>query len=270
MHPRKNCLVAVVALAALNGVPFLFPAAVFAQAPTKVDDAATLGRHLYPLAPAMPAAPVVTIDVSDFPEGKAWAERAQKVVTDWYPVVWRTLGTEDRTPTKTVKLVFKRTLSAPAYAAGDTISVSGEWITRTPNDFGMMVHELTHLVQGYSGPAERPGWLVEGIADYIRWWRYEPESPRTRIDPAKASYKDAYRTTAGFLAYLTAKYDRGLVPRLDRELRKGTYTPGLFKDATGKDIDTLWAEFLRTGGPSYGLPAPAPATSAALPVPPGT
>ncbi len=270
MPNAKQVPHAVVALTALIGSPFLCSPAAFAQAPTKVDDPATLTRHLYPLAPPLTATPNVTIDVSDFPEGKAWAEKAQKVVTEWYPLVWRMLGTEGRKPLKTIHLVFKRTLSAPAYAAGDTLSVSGEWITRTPNDFGMMVHELTHLVQGYNGPEERPGWLVEGIADYVRWWRYEPESPRTRIDPAKASYRDAYRTTAGFLAYLTAKYDRGLVPRLDAALRRGTYSPDLFKTATGgKDLDTLWAEFLRTGGPSYGLPA-ATAASAVLPVPPET
>ena len=217
--------------------------------------------------------PEVTIDVSDFPEGKAWAEKAQKVVTEWYPIVWRMLGTEERTPPKSVKLVFKKTLNVPAYAANGTLTINGEWITRRPDDFGMMVHELTHLVQAYGGPGERPGWLVEGIADYIRWWRYEPEMPRTRIDPTKASYKDAYRTTAGFLAYLTAKYDRGLVSHLDHALRKGTYTAEMFKDATGKDLDTLWSEFIRTGGPSYGLPAVSAATSASasiLPTPPET
>ena len=262
--------------AALALALLLPAAAVRAQAPppTKVNDPASLTRHLYPLAPAMPAAPEVAFDVSDFPEGKAWAERAQKVVAEWYPIVWRMLGTEGRTPHKKVNLVFKRTLSAPAYASGDTITVSGEWITRTPNDFGMMVHELTHLVQAYGGSrGERPGWLVEGIADYVRWWRYEPEVTRTRIDPAKAKYTDAYRTTAGFLAYLTAKYDRGLVPRLDAALRNGTYKVDLFKDATGKDVDALWAEFIATGGPSYGLPAAAPASAAAssaLPVPPET
>lgn len=263
---RENVLFAAVAVAVL----LVSSRAGWAQAPTKVDDPATLERHLYPLAPAMTAVPEVTIDVSDFPAGKAWAEKAQKVVVDWYPIVWRMLGTEDRTQPKTVKLVFKRTLNVPAYASGDTLTINGEWITRTPNDFGMMVHELTHLIQGYGGPGEHPGWLVEGIADYIRWWRYEPETPRTRIDPAKASYKDAYRTTAGFLAYVSAKYDRGLVARLDSALRKGKYTSAMFQDATGKDLDALWAEFIRTGGPSYGLPAASTVTSSALPLPPET
>lgn len=238
-------------------------------APTKVDDPTTLSRHLYVLAPPLINPPTVVIDTTDFPSGKAWAEKARLVVSEWFPLVWRMMGTEGRTPPKTVHLVFKRTLEAPAYASGDTLTVSGEWITKQPDDFGMMVHELTHLIQSYSGPGERPGWLTEGIADYIRWWRYEPESPRTPINPAKASYRDSYRTTAGFLAFLTARYDRGLVPRLDRALRDGTYKNDLFTQATGKDLDALWAEFLVTGGPSYGLPAAPPKTIAPAPtVPP--
>jgi|GEM_PF-552208 Plant Basic Secretory Protein. len=276
------------AVAAPVALLALTPASAHAQpqqgaAPpaTKVDDPATLTRHLFPLAPAMAATPEVVVDTSDFPQGAAWAARAKVVVEEWFPIVWRLLGTEGRTPPRRINLVFKKKIDAPAYAGGDTITVNGEWITRAPDDFGMMVHELTHLIQAYSRPGERPGWLVEGIADYIRWWRYEPETPRTRIDPAKASYRDAYRTTAAFLAYLTARYDRRLVARLDKALRDGTYSSKIFSDATGgRDLDALWAEFIERGGPSYGLPAAPPRTSAAaaagapsasaLPTPPET
>ncbi len=256
--------------AAASSALFAFaPSIGRAQAPTKVDDAASLTRHLYTVAPRMAAAPIVDVDTTDFPQGKAWAEKAQKVVTEWFPLVWQMMGTEGQTPPKRVHLVFKKTAFAPAYASGDTLTVNGEWITRTPDDFGMMVHELTHLIQAYwDNKGERPGWLTEGIADYIRWWRYEPESPRTPINPAKASYKDAYRTTAAFLAYLTARYDRALVPRLDKALRDGTYKSTMFSDACGgKDLDELWAEFIKRGGPSYGLPDP---RLAALPAPPET
>ena len=36
-----------------------------------------------------------------------------------------------------------------------------------------MVHETTHVVQAYRRGA-RPGWLVEGISDYIRFFKFEP------------------------------------------------------------------------------------------------
>jgi basic secretory peptidase family protein len=200
-------------------------------------------KHLYPLAAPIPQEPRVTVDVSDDPEAKPWADEAQKVVAQWFPIVWRLLATDGLTPPKEIRLIFKKKHGAPASAGGGAITVSGEWIKKHPDDFGMMVHELTHIVQSYPSGGNKPGWLVEGIADFIRWWRYEPEAPRPRIDPLKASYRDSYRITAAFLAWVTWKHDRGIVPKLDRALRERRYTDDLFKEATGKDLDALWAEF---------------------------
>ena len=201
-------------------------------------------KYVYPLAPPISKEPKVTVDISDDPKAAEWAKQAQKLVSEWFPIAWRLLATDGLTPPAEVRLVFRQKINAPAYASGNTITVNGEWISRHPDDFGMMVHELVHLIQRYPSGGNKPGWLVEGIADYIRWWRYEPEAPRTPINPARASYRDSYRTTAWFLAWLTARYDRSIVPRLDRALRERRYEDALFKEITGKDLDTLWAEFL--------------------------
>src|SRR5437867_9499159 len=92
-----------------------------------------------------------------------------------------------------------------AYASGGEIHISAAWVRSHPNDFGMVVHELTHLVQRYPrNPG--PGWLVEGIADYVRLHDFEPLLPRPRIDFTKAKYTDSYKTTAGFLIWLEGKY----------------------------------------------------------------
>lgn len=82
----------------------------------------------------------------------------------------------------------------------------------------------------------------DGIADYIRWWRYDPEAPRSPI-AADASYRDGYRTAAAFLAWVTAKYDKRIVRRLDRALRDGKYADAIFQEVTGKTLDALWDEF---------------------------
>src|SRR5205085_307065 len=100
-------------------------------------------------SPAMKGSPKVTIDVSDDSDAKAWADDAQKIVSQWFPLVWQLLATEDEKPPKSIKLVFRKKQDAPAYASGGAISVNGAWIAAHPEDFGMMVHELTHLVQGY-------------------------------------------------------------------------------------------------------------------------
>jgi hypothetical protein len=233
----------LVALGATMGL-FSLAQGANAQATARVvpPDVNPLSKYAYPLAPAI-ASPKVTIDYSDFPQGEAWAKQAQIVVEQWFPAVWQMLGTQGLKPPEEVRLVFVKEQAAPAQAGGGQISVSGPWITAHPDDLGMMVHELTHLIQRYPGFAGKPGWLVEGIADYTRWWRYEPESPRPKIDPLKNNYTDSYRITAAFLAFLANKYDRAIVPKLDRTLREKTYTDAVFVEITGKDLPTLWNEF---------------------------
>lgn len=190
------------------------------------------------------ATPTVNIDVTEAPELKPWMEEAQKLAAQWFPRIAEILATDDYAPPKTVNLVFKKGIDAPAYAAGNTITIKVEWIQQHPEDFGMVVHEMTHVIQQYKRTPRDTGWLVEGIADYVRWWRYEPETPRPKIDPKKNSYRDSYRITAAFLAWAVGKYDRQLVRKLDKGLRSGTYNVDIWEKSTGKKLDDLWAEFV--------------------------
>lgn len=222
-------------LALLCGLPF--------------QSASDLARFVYPLAKSL-ATPPVVIDVSDFEAGRQWAEQAKALVEQWYPTVTTWLATEEFKAPAEIKLVFKRDLNVPTYASGGTITINGKWITDHPDDLGMVIHELTHVIQQYPNSRTKPGWLVEGIADYIRWWRYEPEAqstPRTpRLNPDRAKYTDSYRTTAYWLAWASKKYDLRLVPSLDRALRKREDPMPVFKSLTGKTPDELWTEFIAT------------------------
>lgn len=201
----------------------------------------SLERFVYPLSKQLVCPPVV-VDSSDLPAQEEWGKAAKAVVEQWYSNITALLATEKFKAPKQIRLVIKKEISAPAWASGDTITISGKWIASHPDDLGMIVHELTHVVQQYPG-GKAPGWLVEGIADYIRWWRYEPEAPRSKIDFGKANYTDAYRTTAWWLAWSSQKYNRGLVPALDRALREGKDGMDVFEKMTGKDADQLWQEF---------------------------
>jgi uncharacterized membrane protein len=232
-------------LAALVAVSLLPTVAAFAQETKEAKSALPGSSALYPMQ-RLRVAPPIEIDTSDAPEAAAWAERAKLLIQEWFPFVVATLSTENwKTPEK-IRLVFRKQQDAPAYAAGSEISISAPWIAAHPDDWGMVIHELTHVVQSYPGYRGKPGWLVEGIADYIRWWRYEPEAPRTRIDPEKAKYTDSYRTTAAFLAYVAGRHNRSLVPKLDDALRNRRDPLPLFQELTGKSIDTLWEEFVKT------------------------
>jgi hypothetical protein len=131
-----------------------------------------------------------------------------------------------------------------AHAANGKITISAAFVREHRDDWGMVVHELAHVVQAY--PPGGPGWLVEGIADYIRIVKYEPEAPPPRLDPAKASYKDAYKTTAMFLEWTEKHHAPQLVVKMNAALRGGTYPDGLWKELTGKTVDELWELFVKT------------------------
>lgn len=125
---------------------------------------------------------------------------------------------------------------------GDDIHVSSEWVTRkAPHDYGMVVHELTHVVQNYQGGGE--GWLTEGIADYTRFWHFEPGAWKPEIDPERDSYRGAYRVTAAFLAWLVEKHDPEIVRKLNTASRHRQPASPVFLEATGKAIDVLWREY---------------------------
>jgi hypothetical protein len=95
-----------------------------------------------------------------------------------------------------------------------------------------------------SGRNGNPGsWLTEGIADFVRYAGYEPETRPPRIDPDKAKYTDSYKTTAAFLRWIAKNYDKEFVKKINLALRDGKYNVNLFKDYTGKSIDDLWKEF---------------------------
>ena len=84
---------------------------------------------------------------------------------------------------------------------------------KEPNDFGMVIHELTHIVQDYKGGGE--GWLTEAIADYIRDRHFEKQGRAPAFDPEKSSYRQGYGIAAAFLIWLEETKHPGLVRKLN-------------------------------------------------------
>jgi hypothetical protein len=128
------------------------------------------------------ATPVkVVVDTSAAPEVQAWADKAKALVEKWHPIIADMLKTEGFIPASEVKLVFKNDMKGVAGTSGNTISISADHITRHPDDYGMVVHELTHVLQRYPKFNKENWWLVEGIADYIRYY------PMSRRPSCRAS-----------------------------------------------------------------------------------
>jgi hypothetical protein len=189
----------------------------------------------------------IMVDTSEVPELDAWGKHAKELCEQWYPKIVDLLPSEGFEPLLSTRLLFKKDKGGVADTSrGTDISIAAKYVIGHTNDFGMVIHELTHVVQAYPGPKDgftKPGWLVEGIADNIRLFHFEPDVRRPRINPDKANYTDAYKTTAGFLDWVEKNYDKELVKKLSAALRQGEYQDSLWQKCTGKTVDELWKEF---------------------------
>jgi hypothetical protein len=216
-----------------------------------------------------------TFDASAAPDLAAWMEKdLRPEVLYWYPKLARLLASDGFTPPQTVAVVFKNDMGGtPAYAAGGKLSLNAAWFRRElkREAIGCVIHELVHVVQSYGRakqagdrPAPTPGWLVEGIADYLRWYLYEPQSRGceiTRHNFANARHDGGYRVTANFLDWVSATCDRDLVPKLNAAAREGRYDEALWKKWTGKSVQELGDAWKRAHAQRLGLPLPSVTTA---------
>ena len=184
-----------------------------------------------------------TIDetAKDVPGVEDWAKKAVELCRVWHPKLEKYLATEGFVPSRKINLTFKK-MDGVAYSSGNGITISVDWITSHPDDWGMVVHELVHVIQGYRNG--NPGWVTEGIADYIRHAQFEPDAPMRRFNPDRAKYTDAYQITAAFFMWLEKNKCPDLVPQLNKLMREGKYEDAYFTKSCGADLDTLWGEYI--------------------------
>lgn len=170
-----------------------------------------------------------------------FSKNSEKLAKEWYPKIVDALGRENAISVDKITITMDLNYDGVAATGGTQISVSPKYVLKNPNDYGMIIHELTHVAQGY--PQYDPVWLVEGIADYVRFFVFEPQT-KIKINPDKANCRQSYRTTAAFLGWASAKYDKDLVKKLDKSLKTATFTEADFEKLTGKSLDTLNTEWL--------------------------
>lgn len=136
----------------------------------------------------------------------------------------------------------------PGYAQGSVMTVSIPFLLGNPAEVrGMYIHELTHVAQAYPGGGTKPGWMVEGIAEAVRYalsppddaWRLAVDA----IDPAKVDYRHTYRDTAPFLLWIQAQNHPGLIAKLSRAMKDKTYGDRTWTDLTGRNPDEWLAAF---------------------------
>jgi hypothetical protein len=186
------------------------------------------------------------VNVDDAPEMKEWAEKAARICERAYPMINEELKSAGFRPRYAIRLTLKKDYRGVAETGGGRITGSVRYFKTHPDDFGALVHETVHVVQDLRR-GNNPSWLVEGIADYVRFFQYEP-GKLGPLNPNRVRYNDSYQVTAAFLAYVSDKYDMELVHKLNRVMREGEYKDDVFKELTGKtlqELDEEWRESLR-------------------------
>jgi hypothetical protein len=183
-------------------------------------------------------------DITQAPDLANWAAIAERQMEAFWADADALLYSDGFIPPNMVNVVYRTGPGVTDVAAtgGGVMTVNSRWCRAHPEDTGLTVHEMAHVVQAYAG--YNPSWLVEGIADYIRWIKFEPQNYRARINTQTATYHDAYRTTATFLGWCELHYDSKLVTKLSRDIRYEAYANDKFKQYCGKDVDALWSEFI--------------------------
>jgi hypothetical protein len=198
----------------------------------------------------------IILDTTETPDLTDWVHKElAPVVKDWYPRLVKLLPSEGYSAPGNVKIVFKKDMKGVAATGGTRISCAAEWYRKNLKGeaLGSIIHEMVHVVQQYGLGKQKnpntvpvPGWLTEGITDYIRFFLYEPQTHgagigRDRI--SKVHYNDSYRVTANFLDWAIGKYDKELVRKLNADIRDGKYSEDIWKKFTGHTAQELESEW---------------------------
>jgi len=202
----------------------------------------------------------IAIDTSEAADLKEWAEQQlAPVLAEWYPKIVAMLPSEGYAAPTNFSVTIRPGRGVAA-TGGNRITANSVWLKRELDGeaIGALLHEEVHVIQHYRGGRRNnpdykrpPGWLVEGIPDYIRWFLYEPQSHgadaayfKTRRN-LTLNYDGMYRISANFLNYVIENYgkDQKLLTNVNAACRQGTYTDDLWKESTGKSLQGLNEEW---------------------------
>ncbi|HEV2327492.1 MAG TPA: GH92 family glycosyl hydrolase [Verrucomicrobiae bacterium] len=193
----------------------------------------------------------IAIDTSTAPELANWADnKLAPVLAQWYPKIAAMLPSDGFTAPAGYTITVQD-MNGVAYTTGTNVFVSEQWCNDQMDRqaIGSLVHESVHVVQQYQFD-DVPSWLVEGMADYIRWFKYEPQSHGADIEWMRRqganfspSYDGSYRISANFLNWVTQKYDQNIVTEVNAAAREDKYTNDFWKQRTGKTLQELGAEW---------------------------
>lgn len=165
--------------------------------------------------------------------------RLQETFFQVYPKLTKAFN---KKAVKEVTITVDTAYDGVAYAHNGRVTIAQAWLVKNPGDVDVVTHEVMHLVQAYP-PRSGPGWLVEGIADYVRYkYGVDNTGANWSLPDLKPEhhYTNSYRITARFLDWVERTQRKGIVKKLDSALRNREYSADLWKQLTGSSLDELW------------------------------
>lgn len=169
----------------------------------------------------------------------------QRLIDAFFTVYPKEASLYNNKTAKKVIFIIDPAYDGVAATGGHLVRYNPEWFHKHPGDIDVVTHEVMHIVQAY-GDNAGPGWITEGIADYVRYkigvdnaganWKLPDYS-------ASQNYDNAYRITARFFVWIEQHYNKSFVKQLDAAMRGKTYTDDFAKQQTGKTFPQLWEEY---------------------------
>lgn len=188
---------------------------------------------------------VVNLDVSEVPKLAEWGKQAKTLMVEWHPRLDNMIPSKDFVAPREMDLMIRNSDEGVGGTTGTKIALSSRWIEDHPNDFGLVIHEMVHVIQAY--PNGQPSWVTEGIADYLRWGIFEGKPLSEFPKPMeKDGYRRGYQVAAGFLLWLESDRAPGIVKRLNTAMRQGKYRDTIFEEETGISLSKLWDQYTGT------------------------
>ena len=169
----------------------------------------------------------------------------KKLIDAFFTVYPKEVSSYNTRSARKVVFIIDPAYTGVAATSGAIVRFNPKWFHQHPEDIDVVTHEAMHIVQAYPG-GSGPGWITEGIADYVRFrLGVNNEAANWKLPDysAKQKYDNSYRVTARFFVWIENRYNKKLVRHLDEAMRTKKYTDAIWKQLTGKTLDELWAEY---------------------------
>jgi predicted alpha-1,2-mannosidase len=180
-------------------------------------------------------------------ENKSFSEeQKQRFIEQYftqYPKLFNKYNSESP---KEVLFFIDDKYTGVAEASGNRVRFNPAFFNKNLEDLDAITHELMHLVQQY-GYSNCPGWVTEGIADYVRaiYGINNVKGGWTMPDVLPThSYNNSYRITARFFIWITQNYKSDFITTLDGMIRQKKYSENTWKELTGKSVEELWKDYV--------------------------